>query len=313
MANFYTVAFLPAVQRDLYLARCLRRVEDVPLHIETLRVEWEDMKVSFATDDVVSEASVEVREDISISVFSRRMESLLDCGAHSEGQEWVLKWADRISRYGDPALVRRLLCDKIASIDGRTGETIGVLKIKRRSVKAGHAKIRLVPAEDSLQVVCRHSSAQGLKAVWKSVLWRLRPQYPARKKGSEENQPAGVGQAVVKVVAPCILVYEKQGGYHYNRKAAWLSEQGVEVDLTKDLNYTLPLEKFAGKDLPRDTGRFYCRVELSRLPAGKPEGITIDENVIVISERYWEDFAKKAKALSDWLGLGWNLPSAREE
>jgi len=180
----YAIASLPAVQRDLYLARCLRRVEDAPASVSTLEIKWPDMIVSFATDEAISEASVEVAEEISIAVFTRRMESLLDCGAKTDGaSEWVLKYSAPISMFGSVKEVRRLLCDKIASLDGQTGETIGVLKIKRRSVNAGHAKVRLVPAEDSLQLICRHQTAQGLKAVWKSVLWRLRPQYPAREKG----------------------------------------------------------------------------------------------------------------------------------
>ena len=54
---------------------------------------------------------------------------------------------------------------------------VGVMKLKRKSVKAGYAKVRLVEAEDSIQVICRHQTAQGLKAVWKSLLWRIQPQH----------------------------------------------------------------------------------------------------------------------------------------
>jgi hypothetical protein len=176
--NLIVVSNLPAIQRDLYLSRCVRRENDSPTCVDTFHVKWEDMAVSFSSDEAVSEASVEVSPEISIATFTSRMESLLDCGAKSDGAaEWTLKWADRVSRYGSVEEVRRLLCDKIASIDGSTGETVGVLKLKRRSVEAGYARVRLVPTEDSLQIVCRHQSAQGLKSVWKSVLWRLSPQY----------------------------------------------------------------------------------------------------------------------------------------
>jgi hypothetical protein len=172
----YTIASLPAVQRDLFLSRAIRRVEDAPASVSTLKVRWPDMIVAFGTDEAISEASVQVAENISIAVFTRRMESLLDCGTQTEGAaEWVLKYSAPISSFGSVEEVRRLLCDKIASLDAETGETIGVLKIKRRSVNAGHAKIRIVPMDDSLQLVCRHTTAQGLKAVWKSVLWRLKP------------------------------------------------------------------------------------------------------------------------------------------
>jgi hypothetical protein len=252
-----------------------------------------------------------VAEEVSIAVFTRRMESLLDCGTKTDGasaSEWVLKYSAPISSFGSVEEVRRLLCDKIASLDAETGETIGVLKVRRRSVQAGHAKVRLVPADDSLQLVCRHQTAQGLKAVWKSVLWRLRPQYPAREKGQEVADQPVADQAVVRVVPPSILVREDKGGYYYDQKAAWLSEQGVSVDLNKAIDVTLPLERFAGRDLPYDTAEFYCRVELSRLPAGKPQGISIQGNLIEMYGRHWKDFAQKAKALSDWLGLGWTLP-----
>lgn len=179
----YTIANLPAVQRDLFLSRVVRCEKDAPVRVDTLRVEWPDMTVAFATDAAVSECAVDVAEGISLVAFTRRMESILDCGAQSESKsesaEWILKFSCRISDYGSADAVRRLLCDKIASLDSVTGETVGVMKIKRRSVQAGYAKVRLVPAEDSLQLIVRHSTAQGLKAVWKSVLWRLRPQYPA--------------------------------------------------------------------------------------------------------------------------------------
>ncbi len=171
------IASFPAIQRDLFLSRMIRRDADAPLTVETLSVRWSDMVVVFATDAAISECTVEVAEEISLVTFTGRLEILLDCGGKPTGEDWVLKFSAKISTYGDPTQVRRLLCDKIASLDGVTGETIGVMKIKRRSVEKGHAKVRLVPAEDSLQLVVRHQSAQGLKAVWKSCLWRLSPQF----------------------------------------------------------------------------------------------------------------------------------------
>jgi hypothetical protein len=138
------------------------------------------MIINFASDAAIAEASVEVDESISIPVFTRRLESLLDCSVPSEAAEWVLKYSAPLSLYSEsPQQAVSLLCDKIASIDPASGEVIGVLKIKRRSVTAGHAKVRIVPNSDSLQLICRHTSGQGLKAVWKSVLWRLRPQHGA--------------------------------------------------------------------------------------------------------------------------------------
>lgn len=313
VVKYLPVAYLPAVRRDLYLARVLRRLEDAPASISTLKVRWSDMVVLFTTNEAISEASVSVAEDISIAVFTRRMESLLNYGTKTDGTkaediktdnvEWVLKWADKISRYGTPEEVRRLLCDKIVALDGQTGETIGVLKIKRRSVNAGYAKVRLVPAEDSLQLVCRHTTAQGLKAVWKSVLWRLKPQHGS----SAPATPVGTIPEVLRVVPPCVLVRENKGGYYFDEKAGWLSEQGYDVDLSKDIDVTLPISRFAGSDLPSDTAEFYFRVELRRLPAGKPKDILIYGNILKVSTRYWADFAQKAKAVSDWLGLGWEI------
>lgn len=171
----YTIANLPAIQRDLFLSRCIRRTCDLPVEIETCTIKWPDMIISFATDETISAASVEVTEEISIPVFTQRMESLLDCGSKADAAEWVLKYSTNISSYGPIDEIRRLLCDKIASHNNQSGETVGVLKIKRRSVSMGHAKIRLVPIDDSLQLIIRHHSAQGLKSVWKSVLHRLQP------------------------------------------------------------------------------------------------------------------------------------------
>ena len=138
------------------------------------------MMISFGSDEAIASCSVDVTEEISIAVFTRRLESLLDCASSSTG-EWTLKWSETISTYGEPDWVRKVLCDKISSVNSDSGETIGVLKLKRRSVKSGFAKVRLVPAEDSLQIVCRHTSAQGLKSVWKSTLMRLKPQHGSGK------------------------------------------------------------------------------------------------------------------------------------
>ena len=217
----YTIANLPAIQRDLFLARALRRVEDAPRKSDTLRIEWNDMVVAFGSDAAISEASVEVAEEISIAVFTRRMESLLDCGTQTEGAaEWVLKYSSRLSDYGSVEEVRRLLCDKIAALNGENGETIGVLKIKRRSVNAGHAKVRIVPTDDSLQLVCRHTTAQGLKAVWKSVLWRLKPLH-----GTPGNPGNDTEWAEVKAL------YERQGWSDPDTSTHYAYIYGNAVDM----------------------------------------------------------------------------------
>lgn len=308
-----------------------------------------DMAVAFATDAAVSECAVDVAEGISLVAFTRRMESLLDCGAQSESAEWILKFSCRMSDYGSADAVRRLLCDKIASLDSVSGETVGVMKIKRRSVQAGYAKVRLVPAEDSIQLIVRHATAQGLKAVWKSVLWRLRPQYPTAPEVAETDGAAVVNTNVSTTVsapvvvapngawrvvaAPCVQVvaFKKSpggkkapapagrrgsrrnssnsngGDCYFDQKAAWLSQQGMAVDLGKSINVSFPVAQFAGNDLPYDTAVFYCKVEVKKLPAGLPQNISITGGVVEMSTWDWSDFAEKANALSQWLGLGWTL------
>src|SRR5690606_34058042 len=112
-----------------------------------------------------------------------------------------------------------------------TGETVGVLKIKRRSVSAGHAKVRIAPTEDALQVIARHTSAQGLKAVWKSVLHRLQP--PQRQVTAEaaaeeifskaSTPPPRYAESKFGFIEaePCIRV--NQNGYSGDRVlAGWL-------------------------------------------------------------------------------------------
>lgn len=164
------VAQLPSLQRDLYLARALQSGE--AKEVSTLAVSWAGVEVRFESDDAVTPAVVTVSKDISIPAFAHQFERLLDCWAPGNG-EWVLKWSDRISKYGSLGKVRLALCDRIVKLDPETGETVGALKRKRRSIKQGHGTVRLVPAEDSLQLVLRHPSAQGLKALWKSVFHRL--------------------------------------------------------------------------------------------------------------------------------------------
>jgi len=310
----FVIANLPAVQRDLYLSRCIRRVEDKPAHVETLKVQWEDMTVSFATNEAISEVSVEVASDISLPVFTKRLESLLDCGAKSDSLEWTLKWSDKISRYGEIEQVRRLLCDKVASMDGENGETVGVLKIKRRSVKSGHAKIRLVPGDDSLQVVCRHTNAQGLKAVWKSVLWRLRPQYSSSTSNKEEKnggQSSGSGNGYRVTFEPCILVQEGTSDYYYHEAVSFLSRNGYEVETGKDISMVLPLD--LSKSLDSNYAWFFCEVVMDKtIPANMPSDISLQKNdngkvYVSVRNTYASDFKKKAQAISDWLGLGWNL------
>lgn len=223
MTERIVVASLPAVQRDLFLARSLRRVEDAPKGISTYGVDWADMFVSFDTDAATAAATVEVDPSISIVVFSNRLESLLDCGGKSDvaATEWVLKFSARVSSYGTVAEVRRLLCDKVASLDAQTGETVGVLKLKRRSVSAGYAKVRILPAEDSLQIVCRHQTPQGLKAVWKSVLWRLSPQH------------GGAGPMTAQAAQDQLLAMFQSRGW--SMKGYWYSYEGgvdIQIDST---------------------------------------------------------------------------------
>lgn len=181
--KFIEIAYLPEIQRDLYLARVYRKKKDTPSYISTYEVAWDDMIVQFASDEDISEAVVAVDQEISLAVLSRRLECLLDCGTNSIKDGWTLKYSSTIQKYGgDAKAIAAKLCDRISSIDPSSGEVIGVMKIKRRSVSKGHAKIRILPKEDSLQIICRHQSSQGLKAVWKSVLWRLDPQYGKNEK-----------------------------------------------------------------------------------------------------------------------------------
>lgn len=323
--GWLAVASLPAIQRDLFLSRAVRRQEDGPSRVGTLEVEWKDMVVEFASSEAISIATVTLDEAISLPVFTRRMESLLDCGSKAEAAvEWVMKFACRISAYGTPEKVRQLLCDKVASLDSSTGETVGVLKIKRRAVGAGHAKVRLVPAEDSLQVVCRHGSAQGLKAVWKSVLWRLRPQYAGKvateANGTELVQVNVAGHTVT--VPPCINV--QADTYYWSNYAPEVSRLGGVLDVAKaqkeGINVSFPLTanslmgfgQWSGSywQSQSNSGRYVATVRIGRIPAGGiPKGLSVGSTgeVSVSSEKYTE-FRQLAETLSQWLGLDWNLP-----
>jgi hypothetical protein len=324
--NFISVAILPAIQRDLFLSRCIRRVEDAPTSTETLKIEWKDMTVAFATDATVSEASVEVAEDISLPVFTRRLESLLDCGAKSEGAaEWVMKFSCRISGYGSAEEVRRILCDKVASLNANTGETIGVLKIKRRSVDAGHAKVRILPLEDSLQLIVRHTNAQGLKAVWKSVLWRLKPQYGQPKDKPTQQGFASTDKAQV-VLPPGILVQGNK--YYWNNYVSEVVRLGGTVNIEKvkkdGVNEFFPLKANGLQGFGRWSGTYWhdsdysgiyhAAVKICNLSSPIPDGFSMDnEAQIVVQSRKYTEFREKALKLSQWLRLNWNLPAVPED
>lgn len=171
------VAEFNGIMRDLYLARIIKKHAEGD--VSTLRVAFADMVVSFATDDATSNCTVEVSPNIDINVFGARIEEILDCaGIAPEGAMNVLKWSSRVSDFGTFETVRSSLCDKIAKID--RNETVGVMKIRRRGIETGHAKVRLLRDEDSLQVVVRHTSCQGLKAVWKSVVHKMCPPLPKK-------------------------------------------------------------------------------------------------------------------------------------
>ena len=178
MRELYPIAECPFIQRDLYIARALRakacalRAKDKPQKISTLEVDWGEVVVSFESDDLIAKAVVSVAKEAKLAEIAPELEQILDCFAPGEG-EWVIKLADKISRYGKTEDVRIALCDRVILLDPETGETVGALKRKRRSVKLGYGSVRLVPQENTLQLVLRHPSAQGLKALWKSVFFRI--------------------------------------------------------------------------------------------------------------------------------------------
>lgn len=333
------VGNFPAVQRDSYLSRLMRR-DDTPLFADSVRVEWADMRISFSAAEPVAEATIEVLSSISLVTFTQRVERLLDLGAKSDGTEWIIKFSCRMSDYGSPEEVRRLLCDQIAQLDGQTGETVGVLKIKRRSVDAGHAKVRLVPAEDLLQVVVRHLTAQGLKAVWKSVLWRLRPQYGAPKAAdsSAGAEPAdsfssarpGASNGAPKATitqTPCVQVQCES--YHWTSYAGVVSSLGGEIDITQaqkdglDVKFSLDANSLNGfGELERDyngkyrwreancSAKYFFQVRLLKIPAGGiPAGISIGSTgFITVTDTRYSAFRQTVLDLVAWLGLRVELP-----
>lgn len=173
----------------------LRRINDLPIKTETQIVSWIDMELLFESDTPLSAAVIDVDPDIKIKTFTSRLEMILDTGdihyqvpLTFQDLPWQLKFSTSISKYKkQPEEVIRLLCDRITSIND--DEIIGFLKIKRRSVNAGHASIRILPKEDLIQVICKHNKSTGLKALWKSVFWRLDPQYKPKKTKSVKYTP----------------------------------------------------------------------------------------------------------------------------
>lgn len=161
------MAQLPLVQRDLYLARALNNGETT--FISTLLVEFPGIWIQFDSDAATGAAVVSVADDVNLKLLAKVMEQLLDCWAPGQG-EWVLKWSDANKKYGSLQEIQLALCDRIVTIEA-DGTTIGAFKRKRKSVVLGHGTVAI--SRDSFQVILRHTSAQGLKALWKSVFSRL--------------------------------------------------------------------------------------------------------------------------------------------
>lgn len=324
----YKVAYLPAVQRDLAVARAVRRRHDPLQAANTQTLIWDDMSVHFEADCAVSPAIVEVEPSISIAKFTPRLESLLDCGDRSykprnEQEQWTIKFAAKISTYhSDHREVVRLICDRISSITD--DETIGVMKIKRRGVKVGHARVRIVPSEDSLQVTARHQTSDGLKAVWKSVFWRLDPQFGEHKPKAPAKQKLPTGMTIVTGFCIWLPVPYSSKWWEVSKEA---SLYGAEVDLTQfqrsvddrpkglpapiEGNKLKPFGHWSSRQFYAMTGEmvpmYYFSFKLTQLPpGGVPKWLSVDTKdgvppTMVVKHGSYAIFYSRIKALSAWL------------
>ncbi len=164
------VLSLPFVQRDLFLRRALSYQ---PKAVDTLFVEWDGIRIEFGSSEVISSAQVWVHPGTaSLAQMNQAFERLIDCYAPGEGGECVLKYT--FSTQGIcPGAVQLNMFDRISKLDSHTGETVGTFKRKRKSILLGYGTLRFRPNQKQLQVVLRHPSAQGVKALWKSCECRL--------------------------------------------------------------------------------------------------------------------------------------------
>lgn len=312
--NYITIASFPAVNRPKYLANCKRK--DKPVRLETAKVIWDDMMVEFADNSTTPECSVSVEKGISLATLTKRLERLLAFGAEAPG-EWVLKYSTQLTNYGGYEHCVQSLCDQIVETDPDEMVTIGVMKIKRKSVKHGHASVKLDEAKNLLALIIRHGNAQGLLSLWKSVFWRLAPQYKACAP-SAKTQDADVSlakpetrKAIASITQPCVRVNCNRYDSYRSNTINWLSEQGYSVDIDRDkaIEMVLPLSKFKGSNLDyENNANFYCAVAFKVVPGGKPGSLYLDQDgKLVIQENNWDKFVKKAQALSEWLELDWKL------
>lgn len=306
-AGWLPVASCPLVQRELYLSRALRRREDEPLSVESLSVKWSDMEVAFAEAAGHSPATVQVHEEISLAVFGRRMESLLDCAAatNADSRQWVLKLCLKASTYGGADESIRALCDKVVE---RTtdGATVGVMKLKRRSVARGHATVRIDPQADAIQIVMRHPTAEGLKALWKSVLWRLHPQYPKAGGGKSAATPVRVNAGVTVLAPPSIRIQVPY--YSWTEGAAVAGAYGVAVDVAhakmNGIDVHVPIPASPEPKLTRQHVTYSVRLEVRSLPPGKPASVVLlpDGELQIFGPDY-APFAAAVTELEEWLGI----------
>jgi hypothetical protein len=331
--DMYQIAWLPALQRDLVLARAVKRKNDPLVGATSKLIKYKDMEVLFASDTPISPASVFIDKDISLAIFTKRLESFLDCGQSgykptSEADQWKLKYADKLSRlHSDAKEVVRLLCDRITTMNDK--EIIGVMKIKRRGVKSGHASIRIVPKEDSLEAIFRHQTSSGLKAIWKSAFWRLDPQYAKPK--TTTARPDKPEELITVVTEPCVLVpltsYTNEKLTILKKISDKLTESVDLTNLSSLKEVTLPLKAYnldilgywsgvscqSGGNFDRAIYTF--RFKLLKLPKGKvPDFLVIKNDVpplITCGSYSYALFYERLKKIEKWLGVNTvvvNLP-----
>ncbi len=315
MVDMITIAAFPAINRPSYLSKVNRDKSDLPDILETTQVVWEgEMSVEFADGSETPEATVKVAPGISLALLTKRLERLLAFGVADAPGEWVLKYSDFVAELGGYEACVDCLCDKIVSSKPQEKLTIGVLKLKRRSVKHGHANVKIDGKRGVVSFIIRHANAQGLCSLWKSIFLRLDPQfgdYAVEEAPEEKTSSNGAGLFVdANVVKPCIRVSGQKDRSEINEKIKFLSESGQSVDLSGDrIDYRIDYAPFKGQELGYNTGVFYASVKLSVIPSNMPEGLEYNSDFggVVVEYRHWKYFAPRAKALSQWLSLGWAI------
>jgi hypothetical protein len=164
---------------------------------------------------------------------------------------------------GGVEAVKERIVDEIKEISDDGNLVIGFMKKKKKSIKDGHAQIRIEP--DKTTLICRHYDPNGLRAIFTSALHRLDITYPGAN--AKVTQPP---QIVVDLVRDDLS--------RFVGAVEWLRSIGCNPPTGHRLRARVPMVDQG--DLTY--GKYRAKIKLNYWPSG-----TIPELVEFHNTEFW--------------------------